>query len=95
MSLAALFLVVFAAVHFRLSAVETIVLLAGYVGLSALDRWYRRRERAKIVDEELFEWEKDKEDAEFESKGSLSRRRLTGENQIIAARVIQALQRLG
>ena len=94
MSFAALFLLVFAAVHFRLSAVELVILVAGYVGFASLDKWYRRRERAKIIEEELFQWKADKEDADFEYRGNLSRRRLTGENQIIAARVIQTLERL-
>ena len=93
MSFAALFLLVIAAVHFRLSTVEALILFGGYAGFAALDRWNRRRERTKIVEDELLGWKPKSDDSEWEDKGNLSRIRLTGENQIIAARIIQALER--
>jgi len=94
MSITVLFLLALAAFHFSLSLVQSVVLFAGYVGFTALDAWYRRRRTAKLVDDELFGWEVDKEDTEYENRGNLSRRRLTGENQIVAVRVVKTLQRM-
>ena len=94
MSFAVLFLLVFAAFYFHFSITNVAVLFGGYFGFTELDKWYRRRERSKIVEQELRGWKADREDSECETKGNLSRRKLTGENQVIAARVVEAVERL-
>lgn len=94
MSFTALFLLVFAAAYFRLTSIQALVLLAGYVGFTALDQWYRRRKRQKTIEYELVGWKVSAEDPEYEEKGNLSRRKLTGENRIIVTRVVEAVERM-
>jgi hypothetical protein len=89
MSFATLFVLAIAAFRFHLNPIETIVLFAGYLGFAWLDKWYRRRQRQKIVEYELFGWKADNEDGDFENKGEMSRRRLTGQDKVNVSRCLK------
>ena len=61
---------------------ETTIVCAIYVLLAEVDRWWQKRMRRKELeemwDDELSNWEQDPQNPEFEDKGNLSRKRLTG-----------------
>lgn len=58
-----------------------------------VDRKEKREIRDAVLDDELFGWEVDADDPEHENKGTVTRIRLTGENQIIVARVAELLRK--
>lgn len=94
-SLRAMFLIAVGSAVFHLSLRQTIMVLLGYWICAHIDRWMAKREIDKIIDDEIFGWERDREDSEYETKGNLSRIKLTGQNQIIAARIAEVLRRIG
>ena len=94
MSTRALFLIAAAAAIFHLSSWQASVVLFGYGICAYFDQWLSRREREKVISDEMDGWEKDSDEAEYETKGNWSRVRLTGQNQIIAARVANLLRRI-
>jgi hypothetical protein len=90
----ALFLIVAASVVLRVSALNTLAILIGYLVFERLDWWLAKRARERNFDEIIFEWEQNKEQPEEEVKGALSRIRLTGQNQIITARIADLLREM-
>jgi len=68
--------------------------LAGYWIFENLDLRLAKRKRTKAIEEIIFGWERSKDDSEFEVRGGLSRVKLTGQNQIIAARIGELLEKL-
>lgn len=88
------FLIGMASAVLHVSGPVVAVCLAGYWILENLDRWLAKRQRAKVIDTIILDWEQDKDDSEWEVRGNLSRVRLTGQNQIIAARVGELLEEL-
>jgi hypothetical protein len=67
------------------------VLIAGYASCESIDQFLlKKRVRKRLieaVDCEILEWETENDDPTSESKGNLSRIKLTGEHQILFARV--------
>jgi hypothetical protein len=63
----------------------------GYGFCADIDKWLAKRARAKLLTklfgEEIFGWEPDPNKPEYENWGNLTRRRLTGNDQIIVVRV--------
>jgi hypothetical protein len=90
----ALFLIVAASVVLHISAVNTLAILIGYLAFERLDWWLAKRARARKFDGIIFEWDQSKEHPEEEVKGNLSRIRLTGQNQIITARIADLLREM-
>ena len=94
MSLRAWFLIVAAAVVFRLSFWHTIVLIIGYAIFDGLDQWLAKTAREKVIDDEISGWEQDPDQPEYENKGNLTRLRLTQNEQIIVTRVADIMRRM-
>ena len=89
-----LFLILAASIMLHISASNTFVILLGYAIVERLEQWLARRTREKKFDDIIFEWEPNKDEPEEEVKGSLSRVRLTGQNQIITARIADLLREM-
>jgi hypothetical protein len=87
-----LFLIVTGSVALHISTLTTFIMLVGYVAFERFDWWLARREREKKFDEIIFNWEPSKEEPESEEQGGISRIRLTGQNQIITARIADLLR---
>jgi hypothetical protein len=92
-SFRAWFLIIAASVAFNFAVWNTAVILIGYGIAEYLDQWQAGKEREKVCEDEIFGWEPSKDDPEWEAKGNLSRVRLTGQNQIVAARIAGLLRR--
>jgi hypothetical protein len=90
----ALFFICLLASILKPSFWDFISLYAVYLMLERLDRWHARKEKQKEVDDEIYGWKQDPDDPEYESKGGLSRIKLTGQNQIIVTRVAELLTRM-
>jgi hypothetical protein len=98
MSTRAVFLIVAAAVALHIRAFETGLVVAGYIGCSALDQWLVKRARRKLIDEalddEMTGWGEDPSYPGSEIKGNLSRARLGGKEQIVVTRIASFLRRV-
>jgi hypothetical protein len=92
------FLIVIACFVFNLSDLRIAVVLVGYYIAERLDQWLDQRmvkkARDKVFDDEIFGWKPSKDVPEYEEKGDFTRVRLTGQNQIIAARIGELLVRM-
>jgi hypothetical protein len=87
-----LFLIVAVSLVLHVSALNTLVILIGYAIAENVDHRLAKREREKWIEGELDGWKQSTDYAEYEDKGNLTRLKLTGQNQIIAARVAQLLR---
>jgi hypothetical protein len=87
-------LLVAAAGVFHVSALAAILLFIGYCGFANLDRWLAEKAKQRAIDDELWSWEMDEDDPTHENKSNLTRIRLTGQNQIIVARMADVLKRI-
>ncbi len=94
MSFRATFLILAAAVIFHVSVWETCLVLVGYFSFARLDEWLAKKAKEKVIDDEMEGWETDPDNPEYETKGDLSRVKLTGKEQIVAARVAHLLRRI-
>ena len=88
------FLIVAVAGAMHLSLWKVFVVLVGYLGLEQLDRRLSQRAKEKAIHEVMCGWKVSAEDLEYEDKGKVSRARLTGSDQILAARVGEMLTRV-
>jgi hypothetical protein len=86
-----LIIVVAAVLHtdWRLAA----VVIFGYSSLESLDEWRLKRRRDKLIAEELS-WTPDPADPEMEIRGALTRKRLTGADQVIVGRLTEYLWKI-
>jgi hypothetical protein len=57
-----------------------------------LDQRLAKKAREESIDKVMFGWEPSKDDPEYEDKGGLTRVRLTGKDQILAARIAELLR---
>jgi len=87
------FLIVAACVVFNLRWSAAAILI-GYGIAEYIDQWQAKKAREKIVEDVLFGWKPSTHDPEHEDKGSLTRVRLTAQNQIIAARIAELFVRI-
>jgi hypothetical protein len=87
-------LILFACVALHLSGWQTAFVLIGYAIAEYLDQWQTKKARAKVLEDFMYGWEQCKDDPEAEEKGGLSRIRLLGQHQIIAARVAELVSRM-
>jgi hypothetical protein len=76
---------------------QTFLILVGYWVLESLDQWLTKRAKTKAIGEAIgyvmYEWETDPDDPEWETKGDEATRiKLTGKDQILAARVAELLR---
>jgi hypothetical protein len=78
---------------FRLSDWSAVILI-GYGIAEYVDHRLTKKAREKLFDDMLFGWEPSKDDSEYEEKGNLSRVRLTGQSQILAARIGDLFMRM-
>jgi hypothetical protein len=70
------------------------VILVGFGLAEYFDQRQAKKEREEILDDVIFGWKPSEDDKEYEDKGGLSRVRLTGQNQIIPARIGEVLVRM-
>jgi hypothetical protein len=91
MSLRIYFLLVIGGAALNLSLWKIFVLIAGYFICDFADRKLMRKRLIEAVDYEFDGWETH-HDPTWESKGNLSRIKLTGENQILFARVADLMR---
>ena len=70
----------------------TLIVLIGYAICAWLDQWMYDRARDKVFESEIYSWEQDPDDLEYETSGGL--RKLTGESQIIVTRVAEIIRRM-
>ena len=91
MSFKLLFLTVAAAEVLRLSAWQILALVLGYLAFDQLDRWLARRARERRFEDEVFGWETEADDPSLESKGGLSRLRLSEGDRLLFARIAELL----
>jgi hypothetical protein len=89
-----LFLILAASVLLHVSASNTFVILVGYAIVERLEQWFATKAREKKFDDIIFEWEPSKDEPDEEVKGTLSRIRLSGQNQIITARIADLLREM-
>jgi hypothetical protein len=89
-----LFLILTASVVLHVSPPDILAILIVYLVLEHLDRWLTKRARSNLFDDIIFGWEQDKDEPHSEEKRGMSRVRLTGENQIITARIADLLREL-
>lgn len=94
MSFGVAFLIVAASVLFHFSFGTAVVLLGGYGAFASLDEWLAKRARGKVIEDELVGWQHDPDEPECETKGNLTRVRLSISEQIIVTRVLETLKRL-
>jgi hypothetical protein len=81
------FLIGVAAAMFHLSPWTIVLILAGYVVVEWLDQRLARGARRAAIDYEMEGWEPDGDDSEHENKGTLTRVRLSGSDQVIVTRL--------
>jgi len=94
MSFSAAFLILATAGIFHVSVWQTCLVLIGYLSLARLDQWLAKRVKDKVIEDEIYGWETDSEDQAMETKGNLTRVKLTGHEQVIVTRVAEILRRL-
>jgi hypothetical protein len=70
------------------------VLFVGYALAEYFDQRQSKKESEEVVDDMLFGWKPSEDDKTFEDKGTLSRMRLTGVDQVLTARVAELLLRM-
>jgi len=93
-SYAVVFLILVGSAAARFSAQMALLVVAGYVAFDFLDCVLKRREIEKLLEGETMGWKQDREDSEYESRGNLSRIKLTGADQIIVTRIGEMLRRM-
>ena len=92
LSLRAWFLIVVACIAFHLPPWGTAVIIFGYGIAEYVDEWRAKKAREQFLNDVIFGWEPSKDDPEYEDKGGLTRVRLTGKDQILAARIAELLR---
>jgi len=92
-SFRAWFLIGVACVVFNLRW-ATAVILVGYGLAEYFDYRQAKKAREEILEDVLFGWEPSRDDPESEEKGAIARARLTGKDQILAARIAELLVRM-
>jgi hypothetical protein len=93
-SFAVVFLIFVGTAAARFSPWMALLVVAGYIAFDFLDCVLKRKAVEKFLEEETTGWEQDKEDSEYESRGNLSRVKLTGSDQIIVTRIGEMLRRI-
>jgi hypothetical protein len=97
-SLRVYFLIMVAAVEVGIPFWRFLIVLYGYMIFEQLDHWLTKRARVKEIwkeiENEVYGWEPDPEDLEWEDKGNLRRLRLTGNERVIVTRVVLCLGRI-
>ena len=93
-SFRAIFLISAASAVLHVSPSNMLIVLVGYIGFERLDWWLARKAREKKFDDIIFEWQQSNKESEWEVKGTLTRIRLTGQNQIITTRVADLLREM-
>jgi hypothetical protein len=88
------FLLVLATSALHLSWWRSAIILLCYYALESLDAWISKRAKDKALEYELADWEIDQDDPEMESKGDLTRRRLSGNDQVIVTRLSEFIWRI-
>ena len=68
----------------------TFLVYVGYLICAVLDQF----KKDHVFEDEMDDWEEDPDQSEYETKGNLSRVKLTGQNQIVAYRVASLLNRM-
>jgi hypothetical protein len=87
-------LIIVGCVALHLSDWGTAVVLAVYALAEYFEQWQAKKARERAFEDVMDGWEQSKGDTEYEEKGNLSRVRLVGQNQIIAARIADLLSRM-
>jgi hypothetical protein len=72
----------------------TAVILVGYGLAEFFDHRQTKKAREETFEDAIFGWNPSKDDSESEEKGSITRLRLIGKDQILVARVAELLVRM-
>jgi hypothetical protein len=89
------FLIGGACLAFNLSYWRMLFILVGYGIAEYVDQRLAKKARDEIFEDVLYlGWKPSKEDPESEEKGNMERVRLTGQYQILAARIGELLVRM-
>jgi hypothetical protein len=91
LSFRAWFLIIVACAEFKLPIWMTVAVVLGYEIAEYFDQRQAKKARQQNLDDVMFGWEPSKDDPEYEDKGGLTRVRLTGKDQILAARIAELL----
>lgn len=86
------FLIIVACAVLKLPIWMTVAIIFGYEIAEYFDQRQAKKVRQEILDDGMLGWEPSKDDPEYEAKGGLSRVRLTGKDQILAARIAELLR---
>ncbi len=70
------------------------MILIGYGLAEYFDHRQAKKARQEILDDVMFGWEPSQDDPEYEDKGGLTRVKLNGKDQILAARIAELLVRV-
>jgi hypothetical protein len=93
----AAFLIFAAGLTFRLSVLEIVLLIFGYMVFDNLDQWRVRRlqrQRIQKVIGQESEWEKNPNDPQWETQNGFTRIRLPQNEQIVVTRVAEIFSKL-
>jgi hypothetical protein len=93
-SFAVVFLILAGSAAVRFSTWMALLVVAGYIAFDFLDCVLKRKAVEKLLEDETTGWKQDKEGSEWESRGNLSRIKLTGSDQIIVGRIGEMLRRM-
>jgi hypothetical protein len=88
------FLIIVACSLFKLPIWMIVAIVFGYEVAEYFDLRQAKKARQEVRDDVIFGWELSTDDPEYEDKGGLSRVRLTGKDQILAARIAELLVRI-
>jgi len=91
-SFRAWFLIIVACAVFKLPIWMTVAVVFGYEIAEYFDQRQAKKARQQNLDDVMFGWEPSKDDPEYEDKGGLTRVRLSGKDQILAARIAELLR---
>jgi len=86
------FLIVIACFVLNLSSGRMLIVLVGYAIAEYVDQRLAKRTREKWIADVMYGWDQCADGTEYEEKGNLTRVKLTGQNQIVAARVADLLR---
>lgn len=93
-SLRIYFLIGAAGAVFHASWGQIVFVLAGYFALQSFEEWLVKRARDRALEDEICGWTPDPDDPEMENKGALTRKRLSGSDQVIVTRLSEFIWRI-
>ena len=69
-------------------------IVVGYIAFDFLDYSLKRKAIEELIETETTGWKRDDENSDYESRGNVSRIKLTGQDQIIVPGIGEMLRRM-